>query len=63
MSTLYEIVRELAARVSVLEQNLAGMVATVDWVVWWMKILVTGSFLNMAVAGLNSVLLYKNGKK
>ena len=63
INTLYEIVKELNIRVSTLEQGLASVVATVDWLSWWMKILVGGSFLNVVVAGFNSVLLYRNGKK
>lgn len=45
-----------------LSEKVAALSASVRWIEWWTKVLITGTVGNMMIGGLNTVLLYRNGR-
>lgn len=61
-TTLFNLIRELSDKVGVLSEELAAIKVSVGWLEWWSKLLITGTIGNILIGGMNSVLLYRNGK-
>ena len=61
-ATLFDLIRDLSDKLGILGQDLATVTATVSWLDWWTKLLITGAAGNMLIGSINTILLYRNGR-
>lgn len=60
--TLWQLYQSMSGHIEVLNREMGMVLARMDWVEWWIKMIVGGTVVNSAMNFVNLWLSYKTSK-